>query len=249
MVQEPTRRTGFSGPTLVRLLARLTDARFSEPRQSSPDQLSQWLGWADAIELSAALKGNPPSALAGTHTPGDAGHSEYARVRETLQQAIAGHDKSAGARQGERRRAAARRDPKAPSAAVDYASYRRRYVALQQSMENAIAALRGRLRAMLASRSPGAARLAVVDAAMEQALAERELSQLARIPALLEVHFRRLREAEQAALADPAAHHGSPAVRGAWLHVFNQDTQRVLLAELELRLQPVEGLVAALRAG
>lgn len=234
---------------LVRLLARLTDASFSEPRQSSPNQLSQWLGWADAIALSAALKGCPPSMPAGAHTPGEAGQSEFARVRTALQQAIAGHDKSAAARQGERMRAAARRDPKAPPAVVEYASYRRRYVSLQQSMENNIAALRGRLRAMLASRSPDAARLAVVDAAMEQALAERELSHLARIPVLLEVHFVRLREAEQAALADPSAGHGQPVARGAWLRAFNQDMQRVLLAELDLRLQPVEGLVAALHAG
>ena len=33
---------------------------------------------------------------------------------------------------------------------------------------------------------------------------------------------------------------------GAWLHTFCQDMRAVLLAELELRLQPVAGLLDAL---
>ncbi len=35
---------------------------------------------------------------------------------------------------------------------------------------------------------------------------------------------------------------------GSWLEAFCQDTQAVLLAELELRLKPVAGLIAALGA-
>jgi hypothetical protein len=34
---------------------------------------------------------------------------------------------------------------------------------------------------------------------------------------------------------------------GAWLDAFRKDMQSVLLAELDVRLQPVEGLLAALR--
>ena len=33
---------------------------------------------------------------------------------------------------------------------------------------------------------------------------------------------------------------------GSWLEAFCRDTQAVLLAELELRLKPITGLVAAL---
>lgn len=45
----------------------------------------------------------------------------------------------------------------------------------------------------------------------------------------------------------------SPADRGApgpqaWLDTFSKDMQSVLLAELDVRFQPVEGLIAALRA-
>ncbi|WP_128596422.1 DUF3348 family protein, partial [Paraburkholderia kirstenboschensis] len=54
-------RTAPSGPALIRLLARFADSDVPEPRQSLSDRLSQWLGWTDAIALSSALTGAPPS--------------------------------------------------------------------------------------------------------------------------------------------------------------------------------------------
>jgi hypothetical protein len=70
-----------------------------------------------------------------------------------------------------------------------------------------------------------------------------------------------LREAEQQALAaamanradrdateaPEASEDAAPVTPGAWLDVFRKDMQSVLLAELEVRFQPVEGLLAALR--
>ncbi len=134
-------------------------------------------------------------------------------------------------------------------AAVDYATYRQRYLSMQQAMETDIGSLRGRLRAMLAARTPALAQLAAVDAVMEGALGARERSLLGGVPALLEGHFVRLRQAEQAMLADAQAS-GEPAVvtSGAWLDVFRRDMRSVLLAELDIRFQPVEGLLAALRS-
>ena len=38
-----------------------------------------------------------------------------------------------------------------------------------------------------------------------------------------------------------------PITAGAWLDTFRADMRAVLLAELDVRLQPVEGLLAALR--
>jgi len=45
----------------------------------------------------------------------------------------------------------------------------------------------------------------------------------------------------------PASRTGA-AAPGAWLDAFRKDVQSVLLAELDVRFQPVEGLLAALRA-
>ncbi|WP_431823388.1 DUF3348 domain-containing protein [Burkholderia sp. F1] len=248
MVQAP-QRTALSGPTLVRLLARLADADVPESRQTLADRLSQWLGWTDAISLSSALNGSPPVVAAGGARPagGDA-ERECARVRHALAQAMMVARPAGGSR-----RYGARPAPPAVETA-DYADFRQRYLTLQQEMETAIGNLRGRLRVALAASTPGMARLATLDAIMERVLGARERSLLATVPALLGAHFERLRAAEQQALADaqdpePPDNPEHPAVTpGAWLDVFRKDMQSVLLAELEIRFQTVDGLLAALRA-
>lgn len=256
MVQVP-QRTAFSGPALIRLLASLTDVDVPESSQSLSDRLSQWLGWTDAIALSSALNNTPPAVGGGARAFGDAEESEYARARASLADAIVGDSVFAPAR---RRGSAAHAPAQGGSddAPVDYTVFRQRYVSMQQTMETGVGNLRGRLRAMLAAKTPAMARLAVVDAVMERALSERERSLLAAVPGLLAGHFQRLREAEQLMLADaeapaddaaaPVTTAPAPAVTpGTWLETFRKDMQSVLLAELDVRLQPVEGLLAALR--
>lgn len=246
-------RTALSGPALIRLLARLADVDVPESRQSLSDRLSQWLGWTDAIALSSALNGNPPAVAANARAFGSAEEDACARVRDALALTITGKSGSAADR---RRvsghglvRTASRTAP--VEEVADFAVFRQRYLTIQQSMETDIGNLRGRLRSMLATRTPAMARLAVVDAVMERALSERERSLLASVPVLLAGHFVRLREAEQTALAAAEASGdaapGATVAPGTWQETFRKDMQSVLLAELEVRFQPVEGLLAALR--
>jgi len=246
MVQAP-QRTAVSGPTLVRLLARLTDADVPASSQSLSDQLSQWLGWTDAIALSTALNGSPPAVASGARAS-EGAQGECARVRESLAAAIDG-DSLLGVpqRRGVSARAAAQSVPVVPvETEVDLADFRQRYLAMQQSMETAIGNLRGRLRGMLAAKTPEMTRLAVVDAIMERSLGARERSLLAAVPGMLGTHFERLRKAastDQDAPAETQAANKPPA----WLDTFRKDARSVLLAEMEIRFQPVEGLLAALR--
>lgn len=211
MVQA-SQRTEFNGVALVGLLARLADVNVRESRQTFADRLSQWVGWADAISLSAALDGSPAAPPAGPRTAASAEEAQCARVRSAQVAAIA-----------EEMRAATLDDD------ADFPPWRRRYIARQQAMETSIGPLRDRLRDTLAGRSPTLARLASMDTVMEQVLGEQEQRLLATVPALLEKYFKRLRESGQA-----------PAV-------FGRDMHSVLLAELDLRMQPVEGLLEALR--
>lgn len=246
MVQAP-QRTSLSGPTLIRLLARLTDVDVPESRQSLSDRLSQWLGWADAIALSAALNGDAPAVASGARAFGSAEERACVHVRTALANAITGDGASAPAKRRGQAQAPTQEDPAGEVA--DYSLYRQRYLALQQAMETDIGSLRGRLRKMLAAKSSAMARLATVDAVMEDALSARERSLLGAVPGLLEGHFARLRQAGQAALADPQASRGPAALTpSAWLDVFRKDMRSVLLAELDIRFQPVEGLLAALRS-
>ncbi|HHL4078243.1 DUF3348 domain-containing protein [Burkholderia sola] len=254
-------RPALSGPTLVRLLARLADADVAESRQTLSDRLSQWLGWTDAITLSSALNASPPGVAAGVR--GYDAERDCARVRHDLAQAI-----TATNRQRARRRPGDLPPPAADTA--DFADFRQRYLTLQQDMETAIGQLRGRLRVALAARSSGMARLATLDTIMERVLGARERSLLSAVPALLGTRFARLRDAERQALADAeaavaaapdAADASAPAgegaaadnpavaaiVPGAWLDTFRDEMQSILLAELEVRFQTVDGLLAALR--
>ncbi|WP_063587875.1 DUF3348 domain-containing protein [Achromobacter ruhlandii] len=294
MLQAP-QRTGLSGPTLIRLLTRLTEVDAPESRQPLSDHLSQWLGWTDAIALSAALNHRPPAIAPGARQFSSAEERECERVRTTLADAIASDTAATAAK---------RQMPGQVSAKVaalqaddaDYSNFRQRYLSLQHTMETSIGNLRSRLRGMLAAKTPEMTRLAVVDAIMDRALLPRERTLLGAIPKLLQGHFDRLRLAEQAALEaaaqaqaesevpagtadEPAADApalaapggsatddapaAAPALAaacaapqpalsaptpGAWLETFRKDMRSVLLAELDVRLQPVEGLLATLRA-
>jgi len=122
----------------------------------------------------------------------------------------------------------------------DFAPLRRRYQARQQAMQESIGRLRERLREQLAGQSPALARLAAIDAVMEQVLGAQERDLLAGAPAQLEKHYKCLRDA-----ALPAA--DSEAAPAAWLALVHDDMHALLLAELDLRFQPVNGLLEALR--
>ncbi|WP_312543321.1 DUF3348 domain-containing protein [Achromobacter mucicolens] len=284
MLQAP-QRTGLSGPTLIRLLTRLTDAEVQQSRQSLSDHLSQWLGWTDAIALSAALNTAPPVIAPGARMFSSAEERECVRVRTTLADAIVSDTAATAAKRVAPGVAPARAPAKKLAAVLaedefDYSSFRQRYLSLQHTMETSIGNLRSRLRGMVAARNGEWTRLAVVDAIMDRALLPKERALLGAIPKLLQVHFDRLRRAEEAALAqaaeqalaEPAAPADAaadvpgdteaPAVEaaqagtsppapaitaGAWLDTFRADMRAVLLAELDVRLQPVEGLLAALR--
>ena len=244
-------RLALSGPTLVRLLAGLGNAEVPESRQSISDHLSQWLGWTDAIALSTALSNNAQAAsarAAAARVGASAEQTQSERVRAALTKAIVGD--GASARRDGRRTPAAAAQAQA-DVEPDFADFRQRYLALQQAMETDIGTLRTRLRATLAVRTPAHARLATVDAVMEQALGARERNLLASVPALLGAHFERLRAAAvataTAAASEATAESAAPCAPRAWLADFRKDMQSVLLAELEIRFQPVEGLLAALR--
>ena len=232
-------RTPVRGPTFIRLLASLTDAAAPSSPPPLPDRLSQWLDWNQAVALSTALDGRPAQAdgLAFTHEDED----ECAQVRAALSAGITGDQALAPA--------AARQEAAPDEAGLDYEVFRQRYLKHQRAVQAATGRLRGKLRDRLAVRGAESARLAAVDAAMELSLSPREHALFAAAPRLLGTHFERLRQAAETA-ADGArgAELPSGETPAAWLDVFRKDMQSVLLAELDVRFQPVEGLLAALRA-
>lgn len=87
--------------------------------------------------------------------------------------------------------------------------------------------------------------LAGLDAVFEKSLAARESTLLANVPILLGKCYEQRYTEHRAALADE----DDPATwtqPGSWLEAFCNDAKRLLLAELDLRLKLVSGLIAAL---
>lgn len=236
-------RTSFDSSRLIRALSDLVSTDAAPPRQSFADRLGQWLDFADAIALFSALNGSTDAAGGPATAEHPALRDEFARVRGALLDSI-NTDGVLTPGKARIRLPAPAWHASTPGAA-DYLPYHRYYLAHQRDMGAAIAPLRASVRAGLAQRAPALRQLAALDGVLDQALAPRERSLLATVPQLLGRRFEQLHQAHRSALSTP----DDPArwlQPGAWLHTFCQDMRAVLLAELELRLQPVAGLLEAL---
>ena len=262
-------RTRFNSAGLVRILAELAVADVADSKQTFAERLGEWLDLKDALALYSALNsaaGNSPPGA----PPAAALRTRLAQVRGELAAAVA----AAGTAQpGGANLALPTPLPNAaPESAADFAPFHRYYLAHQRAMAAAVGPLRASARAVLSGQSAALRQLAALDAVLDQALAAREASLLATVPVLLGKRFAQLYEAHRrereaaapdaagqavtaglAATGEGAAGAAAPPddparwmQPGGWLVRFCAEMQRVLLAELDLRLMPVAGLVAAL---
>ncbi|MBV6671467.1 DUF3348 domain-containing protein [Xanthomonas euvesicatoria pv. alangii] len=237
-------RAPLSGPAFIRLLARLSDAHIAQSNHALADRLSQWIDWTRAVAVSKALDGKLPDTD-DLPEPRPLDAEACARVRTGLAASSVTELDALVVRVRAEARNAALAD--APVAAPHFAPFRQHYLAMQRAMRTATGDLRGRLRDLLALASTDMARLAEVDAVMELTLSPREQSLLNTVPSLLGAHFERLRDAAQAQHRPTDDDAAPRAVPDGWLDVFRKDMQSVLLAELDVRFHPIEGLLAALR--
>lgn len=237
-------RAPLSGPAFIRLLARLSDAHIAQSNHALADRLSQWIDWTRAVAVSKALDGKLPDTD-DLPEPRPLDAEACARVRTGLAASSVTELDALVVRVRAEARNAALAD--APVATPEFAPFRQHYLAMQRAMRTATGDLRGRLRDLLALASTDMARLAEVDAVMELTLSPREQSLLNTVPSLLGAHFERLRDAAQAQHRPTDDDAAPRAVPDGWLDVFRKDMQSVLLAELDVRFHPIEGLLAALR--
>jgi hypothetical protein len=243
----------------MRVLAELALLDTAVPGGAFAEKLGLWVSFTDAIALCAAHSASPvsqPVAQCQDAEKSQAGTAlevardvaqDFARARATLEQALS----PAGAPRGSRNRIAL----PAPDLALPldarnaFEPYRRYYQAQQREMELNVDSLRKRVREALAQGSPGLQPLAALDGALDTILCARESRLLATLPTLMEKRFGHLLQAHQQHLS--ATQQTDQPARwlqaGGWLARFCQELHTVLLAELDLRLQPTLGLVEALQ--
>lgn len=216
----------------MRQLARWLPAGADAPRQDVAERLGQWLNVKEAIALhtapavvaaagaAAARHARPVAAADDLHT---ALQAELQRVRGVLGQSIRARD------------AAHQPDPN--DLDTEFAFFHQRLIDQQRRMELSVDALRGHVRQRLGQSSPAHAQLAALDQQMEQLFGGREQRLLSGLPSFLRARYQALRR--EAAVAEPPQDL-------AWLRRFEDEFEQLLLAELDLRLQPVTGLIEAL---
>jgi hypothetical protein len=238
-------RTTFHRSRLVRVLADLGAVETAAPGGAFAEQLGQWIDIASAIHLRSAHSAKPVPARADAAAPSDI-EAELSRVRTALESAITQSTQASGTRS---RTAMPRPKPGAPmELAGAFEPYRRYYLAHQREMDLKIPPLRAHVREALSGSTAALEQLAALDAALDGILLVREGPLLETLPALLEKRFKQLRNdhlqrMEATQQTDNPDHWMQP---GGWLAGFCHELQSVLLAELDLRLQPSVGLVEAL---
>lgn len=240
-------RSNFNSSRLIRILADLAVVDEPDAGHDFAEKLALWLDFTDAITLSTALNAHRPLQPGGRHTVASATLTqEFARTQASLVNAITKSFMPNGG--GTRLKLPTPALHASVEIAAAYEPYRRFYLAQQREIEQYVRPLRSQVRQVLATTSPALARLSLLDAAMGKALDVREGKLLATVPARLEKRFKQLLRAHRQMLADRAmdddpAQWGLP---GSWLGGFCRDMQAVLLAEVDLRMQPIMGMIEAL---
>ena len=232
----------------MRALADLEVAGAAAAGSGFAEKLGLWVSFTDAIALSSVHNQAPAGALAAT-PPSRLAHGtdisdDVERVRANLVNLITRRGALAG---GKTTITLPEPPDTSPVGAAAFEPYRRFYSAHQREMEASLGPLRARVRAVLAQKTPALRQLAALDASLDIILCERESKLLGKVASLLQKRFMYLLRAHQQTLVD-AGQTDKPELwtkPGAWLARFCHELQTVLLAELDLRLQPTLGLLEA----
>jgi hypothetical protein len=238
--------------SLVVLLQQWTrdDCRRAQP-QDVAEQLSQWLSAVDSIKLSRALhalealpsEGAQQGTVVNAQAMDAFFQSAQAEVRGIITAAIT----TAKPMRGRAEHVSGAHS--APQPSTDLAVPVQRYVGLQKQMDAKLAALRLHMRQWLSRGSVALRQITALDAVMEQVLSARAQRLWAMLPGHLERRLAHRLQMHRQALqasgqADEPLRWRQP---GGWLWFCEQDLQALLLAEMQVRLQPITGLLEAAR--
>lgn len=230
-----TARIPLHSSRLLRALSALACLESAEPGPGFASRLALWVDYTDAIALHALHERRGAGAgggSAGAAPAPDAVAAVFGRRCAAVEQALA----ATSLPEADAGSAAVQAGAQASAAQISAAfePYRRYYLAQQREFELKLPPLRAQLREALGRASPALQQLAALDAALQGILEEREARLLGSLPLLLRKRFAHL-------LTNAG---GTPPLQ--WLGRFGQELHTVLLAELDLRLQPAKGLVDAL---
>lgn len=232
---------------LVRLLSELADSKVSSVEYNLAEQLGRLFSVSDSINLARSLGQLSALEIKANvacldDTPSNKVQDDVLAMREGMIRTIVQSFRPTSSGTG----------IQAPSASLGtraealqtYEPYQRFYSMHQAEMAGAVQSLRVRLRNELAMVSIELHQLAELDRILTESLSVHTAKLFNVIPKLLEWRFTQLLHAHQEKLDDTEPHHW--LLPGGWLELFYKDMQELLLAELDLRLQPLLGMLEAL---
>lgn len=223
------------------------------------DKLGELISLSDAIVLAESLRGlkkKPFTRQESTEEP----HDVFMHARGTMLRFIVDSfvmEGQEGASQSTSSLILPRpnRDTLADPEA-GFVAYQRFYSLHQSEMDHKVVTLRRQLQLIMTGCSPNLAQLATLDGTMAETMAEFSRRVFAGIPHVLAKRFYGLNLAYRQAGENPSEIEATSVSgqddidrwlqKGAWLDRFIREMQALLLAELELRLMPIIGLVEAL---
>ncbi len=246
----------LNGSRLIRFLSDLAVSDVEVSHKQFTEKLGQLVSFSDAITLSAVHSKLSKMAFEPTEASSESVRAEFLRVREVLVKSII-----MSFTFSTRPSTIPLPVPKADTPrdkAMAYEPYQRFYARHQREIDFKVQSLQLYVRDGVSGLSLELAQLVALDTALGDVLAVHTRRLFAVIPKLLSKRFEYLRKEYQQVLTNPAGDDKSDVddllvdnqaewvKPGGWLHTFYQEMQGLLLAELDVRLQPVLGLVEAL---
>jgi hypothetical protein len=246
-------RNSFHSSKFVRILTDLAGGESTHSGDAFAEKLGEWMHITDAI----ALRSTHTRPSENTAVPASMHAScrdvkvveDFEQERAALEHALNSQGSSTTKARPNRSSMPTPTKGESLELASVFEPYRRYYLAQQREMDLKVKLLRDKIREALINASPALQQLVALDAAMEKILSAQEAKLLAKVTMLLETRFKQLRQAHQDTLANEQQEDSVDLWMkpGGWLTRFRQEMQSLLLAELDLRLQPTLGLVEALQ--
>jgi len=264
MTQSPPHVT-LNGSRLVRFLSDLAVTDVTLTHKNFAQRLGQLIGFSDSFTLATRYDELKSIKFDQSSIPADLQYDsvskEILQVRKSIVQSIIkSFAPNNGSSPVRNKFPVGTADTLVPQSTA-YEPYLRFYTAKQRDIDLKIQTLQTSVRDSVSGISPELAQLAALDSALTDMLVIHQRKVFAVIPGLLRKRFEHLlheyRGLEQQ--RDHSKQHGNKqsddnstlsAHSQTLLENFNRqfctETQGLLLAELELRLQPVIGLIEAL---
>ncbi|RLA36000.1 MAG: hypothetical protein DRQ64_10415 [Gammaproteobacteria bacterium] len=233
-----------NGSRLVRALVGMSVSDVVVSNKNFAMRLGRLVDLSDSISISKVHTRPSAESFQQEASSPESLQAEFLRVRNGI---VASIIKSYGADTGFGRIKFPRPDMEAPAdSGSGYPPYGKFYAAHQRDMEFKISQLRLQVRDVAEGASAELAQLAALDEVLADTLAVHSRKMFARVPGFLEKRFDQLLNSYQRAHADPQA---GGSTWPELLEGFGCEIRELLLAEVEARLLPTQGLIEALNAG